>query len=160
MLLFHRLQEKDHRPAIQVVRQYGDLPRVECYAGHLNQVFMSLLDNAIDALEPSQDSDVEASDTSNRPPPTIRICTEYLESGRVAIRIADNGHGMTKEIQQQLFDPFFTTRTVGQGVGLGLSVSYQIVTEQHQGQLRCVSAPKEGAEFTIEIPVQQKRADA
>jgi len=167
MLLDHRLQANSNRPAIQVVKEYEDLPWVECYSSHLNQVLMSLLENAIDALDsseswhtnqvspPGEADNLRTCGLQSLLNPTIWVRTEYLEDNRVSIRIADNGPGMTESVQQQLFNPFFTTKAVGKGTGLGLSVSYQIVTEQHQGQLHCVSAPGQGAEFIIQIPVQR-----
>lgn len=148
MLLQNRLNATDHRAAIAVVKEYGDLPLVECYAGQLNQVFMNILVNAIDALEELQERDEEKI-------PTIRICTGVLASDRLFIRIADNGSGMDEVVKNQIFNPFFTTKPVGKGTGLGVSISYQIVTEKHGGSLRCHSAPGAGAEFIIEIPVRQ-----
>lgn len=150
LLLQHRLKEKPSYPGIELVKEYGNLPPVECYAGQLNQVFMNLLSNAIDAL----DEAVERGEFANlEQGPMIRIRTEYTQPERVAIRIGDNGSGMPPEVLQRLFDPFFTTKPVGKGTGLGLSISYQIVVERHRGQLSCVSTPGEGAEFLIEIPI-------
>lgn len=150
LILQLRLKANPERPAIQVLKEYGNLPLVECYAGQLNQVFMNLLANAIDALE---ERVVNAD--SLLPTPSIRIRTQVLNANQVSIQIADNGSGMTQEVQQRLFDPFFTTKPVGKGTGLGLSISYQIVVEKHGGQLKCLSAPGQGAEFIIEIPIQQ-----
>ncbi len=134
------------RSAIQVIKEYGNLPVVECYAGQLNQVFMNLLSNAIDALE----SEMEK---GHLPSPAIRIRTAVTDR-RIEILIADNGPGMTEEVRRKIFDPFFTTKPVGKGTGLGLSISYQIVVEKHGGQLQCISAPGEGAEFAISIPLR------
>ncbi len=132
------------RADITVVRQYGDLPPVECYPGQLNQVFMSLLMNAIEALT-----------NYPRSQKTITIRSTYLrERNWVRIVIADNGPGIPPVIQSKIFDPFFTTKPIGQGTGLGLSVSYQTVVKQHRGLLLCRSQPGQGAEFMIEIPVQ------
>ncbi|HAZ49332.1 MAG TPA: signal transduction histidine kinase regulating C4-dicarboxylate transporter [Cyanobacteria bacterium UBA11371] len=144
-------------PGILVIKEYGDLPRVDCYAGQLNQVFMNILSNAIDALEEDfggrvQDTSLEDSLDSS---PQIRIRTEVINSDWVGIRIADNGPGMTESIRQKLFDPFFTTKPVGKGTGLGLSISYKIVVEKHGGRLNCVSVPGQGTEFIIEIPIRQ-----
>jgi signal transduction histidine kinase len=130
-----------------VIKDYGTLPKVECYAGQLNQVFMNIINNGIDALLEAKDNDTRE----------IRIHTEVKDSDWIVIAIADNGPGMTQETRQRIFDPFFTTKPVGSGTGLGLSISYQIVIEQHGGQLKCISVPGEGAQFFIEIPVQQRR---
>jgi signal transduction histidine kinase len=143
LILQHRLKDSAHH-AIQVVKDYGDLPLVECYAGQVNQVLMNLLSNAIDALEENPQPDRS---------PTIRIQTEVLSDQRVAIRIADNGVGVPESVQPHLFNPFFTTKPVGKGTGLGLSISYQIITDKHKGSLRCVSTPGNGAEFVVEIPI-------
>jgi signal transduction histidine kinase len=148
LLLKHRLKAKGDRPDIQVIKEYGQLPLVECYAGQLNQVFMNLLSNAIDALEESVVGNEE------QPSPCIWIHTEVQDDGRVAIRIADNGTGITEEARQRIFDPFFTTKPVGKGTGLGLSISYQIVVEKHGGQLQCFSNPNQGTEFLIQMPIQ------
>ncbi|MBD2098133.1 GAF domain-containing protein [Trichocoleus sp. FACHB-591] len=150
MILQNRLKAKSDRPEIAVVKDYGNLPLVECYAGQLNQVFMNLLSNAIDALEDSQTPASEPPQT-----PTIAIHTRQLGSQSVEIRIADNGPGIAKADQRRLFDPFFTTKPIGKGTGLGLSISYQIVTDKHGGVLHCNSAPGKGTEFLIEIPLRQ-----
>jgi histidine kinase len=133
--------------AIQVIKKYEDLPLVNCYAGEINQVFMNLFTNAIDALSRERGSELDSTQT-----PTIQICTEVMEGNQVAIRIVDNGMGMNSEVLDQIFDPFFTTKPVGKGTGLGLSISYQIVVEQHGGKLICKSEPGEGTEFTIMLP--------
>ncbi|WP_341735593.1 ATP-binding protein, partial [Microcoleus sp. CAWBG640] len=132
---------------ITVIKQYAHLPLVNCYAGEINQVFMNLLMNAIDALYRGIGSKVDQTQ-----PPTIWIVTEVLEKNKVAIRITDNGMGMTSEVKARIFDPFFTTKPVGKGTGLGLSISYKIVLEQHGGKLICDSAPGEGAEFKMVLP--------
>ncbi len=152
LILHHRLRANSDRPGIQVIKDYGELPLVECYPSQLNQVFMNLLGNAIDALEEmQQETGGSQSDFSA----VIRICTQISSDNQVLVRIADNGSGMTEEVKAQLFDPFFTTKPVGKGTGLGLSISYQIVVEKHKGGLRCESAPGKGTEFLIEIPVRQ-----
>jgi PAS domain S-box-containing protein len=155
------------RPTITVVKDYGELPLVECYAGQLNQVFINLLTNAIDALETRCTHDAlqartalqaQGSGASIRPPaepPTIWIRTEYLTQEQIAIHITDNGLGVPPELKQKLFDPFFTTKQVGEGTGLGLSISYQIVVDQHRGRLSCNSANHQGAEFVVQIPSRQ-----
>ncbi|MBD2302957.1 ATP-binding sensor histidine kinase [Nostoc sp. FACHB-190] len=143
LILQHRLQSNSQHPEIIVIKQYGVLPLVNCYASALNQVFMNIINNAIDALETS-DKNCH---------PTIKIQTELTEDKTIIIRIADNGLGMNNSEQNQIFNPFFTTKPVGSGTGLGLSTSYSIVVEKHGGKLSCISAPGEGAEFIIEIPV-------
>lgn len=148
VILQHRLRAKADHTAIEVVKDYGDLPLVECHAGQLNQVFMNLLANAIDALEEKQPSPQKRLN-----PATIRIQTQVINAEWVSIRIADNGPGIPAAIQHQLFDPFFTTKPVGKGTGLGLSISYQIVTEKHGGRLQCVSEPGQGTEFVLELPI-------
>jgi len=140
------------RPAIEVIKDYATLPLVECYAGQLNQVFMNILSNAIDAID-DRDSQRDLQ-TMEEQPSTIHIRTQMVNDNRVAIAIADNGPGIPDSILQRLFDPFFTTKPVGKGTGMGLSISYQIVTERHGGSLRCQSSA-EGAEFIIEIPLRQ-----
>jgi len=147
LILQHRLNLASDSPNIEILKNYGDLPKIECYAGHLNQVFMNILTNGIDALLEAKDKDKKQ----------IWIRTEARDSDWVVVAIADNGPGMSQEVQQHIFDPFFTTKPVGKGTGLGLSISYQIVVEKHGGQLKCISAPGEGAQFLIKIPVQQRR---
>ena len=153
MLLESRLKEQPHHPAIQVIKQYGILPRVECYAGELNQVLMNLLTNAIDAVE--QRNKGRSLEDIIADPGIIWIRTLFTDSQQVQIRIADNGIGMTSEILSKIFDPFFTTKDVGSGTGLGLSTSYKIIVEKHQGQLTCISEVGLGTEFVVEIPKQQ-----
>ena len=235
LIIQHRLKGKGDSPGITVIKEYGDLPLVECYPGLLNQVFMNLLCNAIDALEecnqkrcvvksledPCIGSNLDACgalvahaqvsdrqtvatlETTNpvlekreegcidllslchsasavqpslkeapstplvdveQCPSTIRICTQVKSrnSGTddgygllAVVRIIDNGPGMTEDIKTRIFDPFFTTKPVGKGTGLGLSISHQIIVEKHGGQLRCISAPDQGTEFVIEIPIRQ-----
>ncbi|MFN6502397.1 MAG: GAF domain-containing protein [Nostoc sp. DedQUE01] len=236
LLLQNRLKGKPGHPEIQVIKEYGNLPRVVCHAGQMNQVFMNLLTNAIDALEegvgrwgdggiggwedeveggtwrevrapasgelnfggrgeevgvldatsfkPGNPSNgvaplsVESElanpkgDAGNKPMPhtslreaalsTIAVCPipkirirTYIDKNSVTIRIADNGLGMSEKVCKRLFDPFFTTKPVGKGTGMGLSISYQIVVKKHSGQLECISAPGEGAEFAIAIPLRQ-----
>lgn len=154
LILQHRLKCKPNHPAIEVIQEYGDLPLVQCYPGQLNQVFMNLLANAIDALE-------EASSCKSNPQAAlssykILIQTAQNDNNWVIIKITDTGIGMTQDVSSQMFDPFFTTKPVGKGTGLGLSISYQIITEKHQGQLKCISAPGQGTEFIIKIPVRQQ----
>ena len=161
MILSNRLKAKADRPAIQVVKEYGNLPKVACYPGQLNQVFMNLLANAIDALEEHNATSGRTFAQIKQHPNTIAIRTEVLKlNGQqstdfAVMRIADNGPGIPDQLQPQLFDAFFTTKPEGKGTGLGLSISYQIVTQKHGGSLRCVSAPGRGTEFIIEIPIGQ-----
>jgi signal transduction histidine kinase len=149
MILGHRLKPKPEHPTIKVIKEYGELPLIECYAGQLNQVFINILHNAIDVLEES--FKLAGSDHTS---PTIWIHTE-LENNYLIIRIADNGQGIPEEIQSRIFDPFFTTKPVGVGTGMGLAVSYQIITEGHNGSLHCVSQLGQGTEFVIKIPLKQ-----
>lgn len=149
MILQHRLKFKENTPSIQVIKKYGDLPKVDCYARELNQVFFNLLENAIDAIE----SAFDAEKIPEKGQPTLWISTEFLEPETVALRIKDNGNGISEEVKNRIFDPFFTTKPIGQGRGLGLSSSYQIIVEQHGGRLSCDSVPGRGTEFKIEIPV-------
>ena len=161
LILGHRLKPNGVRPAIKVIKDYGDLPLVKCYPGPFNQVFMNILANAIDALEDSLakqlQSKANASTTAISTAPKISIKTAVIESNNeVEIRIADNGLGMPLEIKEKIFEPMFTTKTVGKGTGLGLSISYQIVVEKHQGSLRCDSIPEEGTEFVIRLPIRAR----
>jgi signal transduction histidine kinase len=147
MILQHRLKEQPDFPGIKVIKDYGSLPLVECYAGQLNQVFMNILVNAIDALE-----EIYAEDRGQ--PLQIKICTVVLNDQWVKISIADNGTGIPQAIQQSIFNPFFTTKPIGKGTGMGMSISYQIITERHDGKLQCFSSPNEGTEFVIQIPIK------
>ena len=153
LILFNRLKPTSDHPGIQVMKDYSQIPLVECYPGQLNQVFMNVLSNAIDALHESDKKRTFQDIVSN--PSTIQISTELSHSNWVIVRIADNGQGMAEDVRTKLFDPFFTTKPIGKGTGLGLSISYQIVTEKHGGKLDCYSAPGQGAEFAIEIPIRQ-----
>jgi len=154
LILQHRLKDKAERPAIQVIRDYGNLPRIECYPGQINQAFMNILANAIDALEEANVKRTYQELKEN--PNQITIRTGMIDSKWVKIAISDNGTGMSESVQKRLFDPFFTTKSVGKGTGLGLAISYQIVTEKHGGKLDCFSIPGEGTEFVIQILVQQQ----
>lgn len=166
LILQHRLKGKQGLPPIQVIKDYSILPPVDCYAGTLNQVFMNILSNAIDAIEQAysqqkntntDDKNSSISSNSECPLPMIRIRTEMIENERVVVRIADNGVGMPESVRSRLFEPFFTTKPVGKGTGLGLSISYQIVVEKHHGRLECISEPGKGTEFIIEIPIKQQK---
>jgi signal transduction histidine kinase len=159
LILQHRFRATSDSQIISVVKHYGELPLVECYAGQLNQVFMNILSNAIDALQLRNEQLL----SEGRPIELgqITITTQLLpEPGdrggsRVVIQIADNGPGMPETVRSRVFDPFFTTKPVGQGTGLGLSISYQVVVEKHGGVLKCISEPGQGTEFWIEIPIYQ-----
>ncbi|MFN6460749.1 MAG: AAA family ATPase [Nostoc sp. DedVER02] len=150
LILKHRLKANDLRPAIDVVTNYGNLPQVECFPGQLNQVFMNLIANAIDALDESNQGRNFTEIKEN--PNCIKIQTS-VEKEKVKIAIADNGKGMSEEIQQKIFDHLFTTKAVGKGTGLGLAIARQIVEETHRGKLSCNSVMGLGTEFIIEIPV-------
>ncbi len=158
MILQHRLKKTSQRPAIHVVKDYGELPLVSCYAGQLNQVFMNLLANAIDAIEERDKTRTESEIIIN--PSTINISTRMLENNWVQIRIQDNGIGIKPDAMSKIFDPFYTSKPVGKGTGLGLSISYQIVVEKHHGTMRCISEWQSerqgGTEFIVEIPSSQK----
>ncbi len=155
MILQHRLKASAERPGIEIVKQYGELPLVECYAREINQVFMNLILNAIDALEESNRDRTfqEIAIHPNR----ISISTVKTEKNQVQITITDNGIGIPEEIRSRLFDPFFTTKPVGKGTGLGLSISYQVITEKHGGKLWCDSTPEGETRFAIELFVSGGR---
>lgn len=148
LILQHRLKANPDHPTLHIIKDYGELPLVECYPSQLNQVFMNLLSNAIDALEESAQKTHE----STNPTITIRTCVSH--ANWVNIAIADNGTGIGQEVQTKLFDPFFTTKPIGKGTGLGLSISHQIVTEKHNGKIDCHSTLGQGTEFVVQIPVQ------
>jgi PAS domain S-box-containing protein len=143
MILQNRFKGKHSDADIEIITEYGQLPKVECYPGQLNQVFMNILDNAIDVLESIPD------------PKQIRIQTETVNSNWVRIRITNSGPEISEAIRAKVFDPFFTTKPIGQGTGLGLSISYQIITDKHHGKIDCYPLPGEGTEFVIEIPIRQ-----
>jgi signal transduction histidine kinase len=157
LILHSRMKNNSQGCVIEVRKKYGNLPPVECYAGQLNQVFMNILSNAIDALDEHSD-------------PIITIQTELIGDletladfniekssaiPQVLISIKDNGMGMTEVTRHKIFNPFFTTKDVGKGTGLGLSISYQIVVEKHGGSLECLSELGQGTEFIIQIPLYQ-----
>jgi len=143
VILGHRLKANSTRAAIQIERQYSSIPLVECYAGPINQVFMNILSNAIDALDSTEQG-------------LITVSTAFKEDQAI-ITMADNGPGIPETVLQKIFDPFFTTKPVGKGTGMGLSISYQIITEQHHGRLSCQSSP-DGTQFTIRLPLKQNQA--
>ncbi|OUL35809.1 hypothetical protein BV372_09460 [Nostoc sp. T09] len=149
MILQNLLQAKPEHPEILVIKQYSQLPAIECYAGELNQVFLNLLINAIEALEQS----IIRGKAANKL--QIFIRTEICNSNEIRICIADNGIGISASTKPYIFNPFFTTKQVGQGTGLGLSISYQIIVDKHQGKLECQSTPGKGAEFIITLPIRR-----
>jgi signal transduction histidine kinase len=160
LILQHRFKPRSNFAGIKIIKEYGELPLVECYASQLNQVFMNILSNAIDALE-------EAAETGDRTDPmqqwqqiiirTGLIPDPQTNSSRVIIRIADNGLGIPSTVQAKLFEPFFTTKPTGKGTGLGLAISHQIIVEQHHGVLECYSQLGEGCEFWIELPLHHEQ---
>lgn len=150
LILSNRVKLKPDRPGVEIVKEYGELPSVECYASQLNQVFMNLLANALDTLE-----EAEKCKSSEEWTPQIRIKTETTDRDRVRVSIADNGMGIPEETGDRIFDHFFTTKPVGKGTGIGLSISHQIIAHKHGGQMHHVSQPNEGTEFIVEIPLRQ-----
>ncbi|WP_370587937.1 sensor histidine kinase [Trichocoleus sp. FACHB-591] len=154
LILQHRLKARAERPEIQVIKEYSPLPLVECYPGQLNQVFMNILANAIDALE---ERHTKQTDQGRKADPSyIKIRTLVLDTKWIIVTISDNGLGIPEAIQQRVFDPFFTTKPIGKGTGMGMSISYQIITEKHAGKLDCLSTQGEGTEFKIQIPTRQR----
>ncbi|MEM9538651.1 MAG: ATP-binding protein [Cyanobacteria bacterium P01_E01_bin.42] len=187
MFLHHRLRARGNMPAIRIIKDYGDLPRIVCHAGQLNQVFMNIISNAIDALETSYQSPIaqpitnisakfsasnpqptlrqnSAQATHNQQPfPEIRIRTQAIGDKWVSIYISDNGCGIPANTLQRIYEPFFTTKPVGKGTGLGMAISYQIVTETHGGSLECYSQVDRGTQFCINLPIApayRKNAEA
>ncbi|AFY85003.1 PAS domain S-box protein [Oscillatoria acuminata] len=162
MILQNRLKGKSDRPSIQVIKEYGPIPEITCYVGQINQVFMNILGNAIDAVEMKGEDwvkkgtdDDPVQPTMQLPDPLIRITTTLIEGNRVKIAIADNGIGMKPEAISKIFDPFYTTKPIGKGTGLGLAISYEIIVEKHRGTMHCISEVGKGTEFIIQIPLEQ-----
>jgi two-component system, NtrC family, sensor kinase len=153
MILHHRCKATAEQSNIEVIKEYGDIPKVSCFPGQLNQVFMNVIGNAIDALQEHDEERSVAELNSN--PSRIWIKTQAVGSDQVSIQISDNGGGIPEAVKHKLFDPFFTTKPVGKGTGLGLSISHQIVVEKHKGTIACDSTPGQGTRFTIVIPVEQ-----
>ncbi len=151
LILKHRLKANEQRPAIEVVKNYGNLPQVECFPGQLNQVFMNLFANAIDALEESNSGRSFEQIQTN---PNRIIITSLVKDKQVQVKIADNGKGMTEAVKQKIFDHLFTTKAVGKGTGLGLAIAQQIVVEKHGGSIQVNSVPGEGTEFAILLPIK------
>ena len=146
LMLKSRLKPRSN---IQLIKEYGKLPQIECYPGRINQALMNILSNAVDALE-----EIAHSTYAGTRIPSLTIKTEVLNPDWIAISIGDNGLGISDEIQQQIFDPFFTTKPVGRGTGLGLSISYQIIVDRHRGHIDCISSPGQGSQFLIRLPVR------
>ena len=144
IILANKLTNKKQKSSIEIIKYYQELPLVECYPNQLNQVFMNIISNAIDALE-----------ESSQDKPKIIIRTQTLPDDSVTINISDNGLGINPEVIENIFNPFFTTKPIGKGTGLGLSISHQIITEKHKGIISCTSTPGEGTEFLITIPIKQ-----
>ncbi|MBP0034238.1 MAG: response regulator [Roseofilum sp. Belize BBD 4] len=155
MILRHRLKANDQRPEIQINKHYGELPIVHCYAGPLNQVFMNLLANAIDALDEQNENENKSYEDLKDHPNEITLTTKAMGGGKVEVKIADNGPGIPEDKITKIFSPFVTTKPVGKGTGLGLSISHSIVVEKHQGSLKCNSDLGTGTEFVIQVPVKQ-----
>ncbi|MGA1625372.1 MAG: sensor histidine kinase [Prochlorothrix sp.] len=165
-MLNHRLKTSPDRPPIQVIRDYQELPPLDCYAAQLNQVFLNLINNGIDALDEAIDRGYFHSDPDIAcPNPTLRLSTRHYfpdpsnptsdSLPHILITIADNGLGIAAAIQPHIFNPFYTTKAPGRGTGLGLSISYQIIVERHQGELTCHSQPNQGTEFRIKLPLHR-----
>jgi signal transduction histidine kinase len=150
LILKHRLKENEQRPDIEVVKNYGDLPPIECFPGQLNQVFMNILANAIDALDESNHGHYLEKNPAN--PHCITITTSVADNV-VKIAIADNGKGMSESVKEKIFDHLFTTKAVGKGTGLGLAIAQSIVVEKHGGSLNVNSTLGEGTEFVITLPI-------
>ena len=146
LILQHRLKAQSDRPAIEIVRDFNRLPPVECFAGQLNQVFMNILSNAIDALENDLKSNAQKQ-------PQIVLRTES-SADSIVISIADNGSGMPQAVRKRIFDPFFTTKPIGKGTGMGMAISYQLIVEKHQGKIECHSEEGVGTGFIITLPVR------
>jgi len=154
MMLSGRLRAQENRPAIQIVRRYDDeLPKLSCYARQFNQVILNVLNNAIDALERRDQGRTEENIREN--PSIITIQTELVAQEFIRIRILDNGPGMPPVIQRQIFTPFFSTKALGQGTGMGMADSHQIIVKKHQGKLQCNSTVGKGTELIIELPLWQ-----
>ncbi|MEG3847560.1 MASE1 domain-containing protein [Microcoleus sp. herbarium19] len=155
LILQHRLKSHAENASIEVIKKYSNLPKIECYASELNQVFMNIFANAIDALTEKR-IHIKVEDVEILP--RIEISTKILNKNCVIISIADNGSGMPEERITRIFDPFYTTKPVGKGTGLGLYISYNIISEKHRGKLKCVSEPDRGTEFIVELPIRQNNS--
>ncbi|MFK8186395.1 MAG: sensor histidine kinase [Phormidesmis sp.] len=155
IMLNHRLINESGKPIIQISRDYDNLPKVECYAGLLNQALMSILFNAIEALSRPDAVAQTAQPSENTFQPQITLRTTLVGNSWIKIAVANNGPSIPPEVQQQMFEPFFTTKPVGQGTGMGLSMAYQIVNVKHGGKLFCFSEADTDTEFVIQIPIKQ-----
>ncbi|MEH1893051.1 MAG: ATP-binding protein [Nostoc sp.] len=178
MILDSRLRATQKRPAMEVIKEYGEIIPIECYAGQMNQVFMNLLSNAIDAIDekinnvqPEKIEKAGADKLTSLPTrlptpnyilpkseieftPQIKIRTELTKDKKfILIQILDNGVGMSREVQQRIFEQFFTTKDVGKGTGLGLAIAHQIIVEKHRGTLEVKSVSGHGSQFIITIPI-------
>ncbi|WP_445174773.1 sensor histidine kinase [Microcoleus sp.] len=156
LILQNLTNEKPGYSAIKIIKNYGKLPNIECYAGQLNQVFMNIINNAVDALREREKKCELGEREAN--PSQMEITTSIIYENWVRISIKDNGPGMNETVKGKIFNPFFTTKPVGHGTGLGLSISYQIVVDKHGGRLECISAIGEGTELVIEIPIANCRS--
>ncbi len=149
LILQYHLKPHSHFPSIEVIKDYGDLPKVECYAGQMNQVFINVIINPIDIL--TYDIEERQNSDDNKPSPSIRISRistrVSAHNSYLLIRITDNGPGMSEDVKRRIFEPFFTTKPVGKGIGLGLAISHEIVLEKHGGLMECISQPGKGTEF-------------
>ncbi len=150
LILKHRLKASDDHPAIKIIKQYGEVPPTCCFPGQLNQVFMNILANAIDALEMSDRGEFQ--DKTEAMPKQITIKTAASDK-QIYIHIRDNGMGMSEEVKQRVFDHLYTTKPVGKGTGLGLAIAHQIIAEKHGGQISVASTPNRGTEFTVALPI-------
>jgi signal transduction histidine kinase len=153
LILKHRLKANNNHSEISVTKIYGELPKIKCFPGQLNQVFMNIISNGIDALEEAMVQSKKSDDSELVLTPSIKIQTEIIEDNWIRITIADNGLGIDEAFKLRLFELFFTTKDAGKGTGLGLSMSHQIVTQKHEGKLYCNSQLGQGAEFVIELPI-------
>ena len=151
LILQHRLKSHDRRPEIEIIKEFGKLPPVECYASQLNQVFMNILANGIDAIEERyQKLSVRESETKSG---RITIWTGVTDQKTVIVKISDNGMGIPEAVLDRIFNPFFTTKEVGKGTGLGMSIAHSIVVEKHKGKIECISEIGSGTTFVIEIAI-------
>jgi signal transduction histidine kinase len=159
MILQSRFNGRDGKPEIQLIKNYGDLPRIQCYVGLLNQVFVNLLMNAIEAIDSVRSrAAIEQQRNSLEPAlyseysGVISITTSLTTTNQTIISIQDNGCGMDAQVQEKIFNPFFTTKSIGQGTGMGLAISYQIVTENHHGEISVSSELDKGTNMTLTLP--------
>jgi Amt family ammonium transporter len=160
-ILGNKLKARGARPEIEIIREYGDLPLVDCFPGQLNQVFMNLLTNAIDALDEKWVAQFDGTEAhGSQWTPKIILRTELVEGDRVHLHFTDNGIGIPEHVKRRMMDPFFTTKPVGKGTGLGMAISYQIIVDRHHGQLTCLSTPGHGTRFLIDLPLEIRQPPA